>query len=64
MREATCRHCKESFHAPHADARLCHECQFMQRTYANYDSLREEGYTIYQAKVMSGLADPEGYDND
>lgn len=57
-----CRHCKEQFEGHVAGMMLCNECMFMCRTYMEYDSLREEGYTAYQAKVMSGLADPDWID--
>ena len=58
MYNCRCRHCKATFESNIDSSRLCNECMFMYRTYEEYDSLREEGYPMYQAQVMSGLADP------
>lgn len=53
-----CRECHTALSEGSKTTRLCDEHKILAADYRRYDALREEGYPQYQAKLMSGLADP------
>ncbi len=59
-----CRHCRTTLSTEETPDRLCDECCFLAVDYRRYDTLREEGYMQYQAKLMCGLADPPDPDDE
>lgn len=59
-----CRHCRRPLPANETSDRLCGHCTFLAVDYRLYDDLREEGYMLYQAKLMCGLADPPDPDHE
>lgn len=59
-----CRHCHTPLSVEETPSRLCDECSYFAADYRLYDELRKEGYMPYQAKLMSGLADPPDPDTE
>lgn len=59
-----CRHCRTALQAGMKTLQLCEECSKFAADYRLYDSMREEGYRSFQAKLMCGLADPPDPDRE
>lgn len=59
-----CRECRRELAEEYRQKGLCPEDEHMAEDWQRFDDLREEGHSIYAAKIMAGLADPPDPDDD